>query len=84
MKKKICIVLADYYPDISEMLAEGSFRELQAAEKRRFEEERSLEEADGIIQANRRKFEEGERRKEQENRRRFEEGERRLRDQVDP
>ena len=33
MKKKICIVLADYYPDISNMLAEGSFRELQAAEK---------------------------------------------------
>jgi 6,7-dimethyl-8-ribityllumazine synthase len=32
MKKKICIVLADYYPDISNMLAEGSFRELQAAE----------------------------------------------------
>ena len=34
MKKKICIVLADYYPDISEMLVEGSFRELQAAENK--------------------------------------------------
>ena len=33
MKKKICVVLADYYPDISNMLVEGSFRELQAAEK---------------------------------------------------
>ena len=33
MKKKICLVLADYYPDISNMLVEGSFRELQAAEK---------------------------------------------------
>ena len=32
MKKKICIVLADYYPDISDMLAEGSFRELQKVE----------------------------------------------------
>ena len=32
-KKKICVVLADYYPDISNMLVEGSFRELQAAEK---------------------------------------------------
>ena len=32
MKKKICVVLADYYPDISNMLMEGSFRELQAAE----------------------------------------------------
>jgi 6,7-dimethyl-8-ribityllumazine synthase len=32
MKKKICVVLADYYPDISNMLYEGSFRELQAAE----------------------------------------------------
>jgi len=31
MKKKICLVLADYYPDISNMLVEGSFRELQAA-----------------------------------------------------
>ncbi len=33
MKKKICVVVADYYPDISNMLVEGSFRELQAAEK---------------------------------------------------
>ena len=33
MKKKICVILADYYPDISEMLLEGSFRELKAAEK---------------------------------------------------
>ena len=33
MKKKICVILADYYPDISEMLVEGSFRELKAAEK---------------------------------------------------
>ena len=33
MKKKICVVLADYYPNISNMLVEGSFRELQAAEK---------------------------------------------------
>ena len=33
MKKRICVVLADYYPDISNMLVEGSFRELQAAEK---------------------------------------------------
>ena len=32
MKKKICVVLADYYPDISNMLMEGSFRELKAAE----------------------------------------------------
>ena len=32
MKKKICVVIADYYPDISEMLVEGSFRELKAAE----------------------------------------------------
>ncbi len=31
-KKKICVVLADYYPDISNMLMEGSFRELKAAE----------------------------------------------------
>ena len=34
MKKKICVVLADYYPDISNMLVEGSFRELQAAENK--------------------------------------------------
>ena len=33
MKKKICVILADYYPDISEMLLEGSFRELKTAEK---------------------------------------------------
>ena len=33
MKKKICVILADYYPDISEMLLEGSFRELKAAKK---------------------------------------------------
>ena len=33
MKKKICVVLADYYPDISNMLVKGSLRELQAAEK---------------------------------------------------
>ncbi len=33
MKKRICVVLANYYPDISNMLVEGSFRELQAAEK---------------------------------------------------
>ena len=33
MKKKIYVVVADYYPDISNMLVEGSFRELQAAEK---------------------------------------------------
>ncbi|MAH02822.1 MAG: 6,7-dimethyl-8-ribityllumazine synthase [Candidatus Pelagibacter sp.] len=33
MKKKICLILADYYPDISNMLLEGSFRELQRAEK---------------------------------------------------
>ena len=32
MKKKICVVVADYYPDISNMLMEGSFRELKAAE----------------------------------------------------
>ena len=34
MKKKICVVLADYYPDISKMLVEGSFRALQAAENK--------------------------------------------------
>jgi len=34
MKKKICVVLADYYPDISKMLVEGSFRELQAAKNK--------------------------------------------------
>ena len=34
MKKKICVVLADYYPDISKMLVDGSFRELQAAENK--------------------------------------------------
>ena len=28
MKKKICIVLADYYPDITDMLVEGSTREI--------------------------------------------------------
>jgi len=33
MKKKICLILADYYPDISNMLLEGSFRKLQTAEK---------------------------------------------------
>ena len=33
MKKKICVILADYYPDISKMLLEGSFRELKTAEK---------------------------------------------------
>ena len=33
MKKKICVVIADYYPDISNMLVKGSLRELQAAEK---------------------------------------------------
>ena len=34
MKKKICVVIADYYPDISKMLLDGSFRELQAAESK--------------------------------------------------
>ena len=34
MKKKICLVIADYYPDISKMLLDGSFRELQAAESK--------------------------------------------------
>ncbi len=34
MKKKICIVIADYYPNISNMLVDGSFRELQAAENK--------------------------------------------------
>ncbi len=34
MKKKICVVLADYYPDVSEMLVKGLFRELQAAENK--------------------------------------------------
>jgi len=29
MKKKICIVAADYYPDISEMLLKGTFRALE-------------------------------------------------------
>jgi len=33
MKKKICVVIADYYPDISNMLVEGSFRKLRTAEK---------------------------------------------------
>ena len=33
MKKKICVILADYYPDISKMLLKGSFRELKTAEK---------------------------------------------------
>ena len=34
MKKKICVVIADYYPDISKMLLDGSFRELQATENK--------------------------------------------------
>ena len=34
MKKKICLVIADYYPDISKMLLDGSFRELQATENK--------------------------------------------------
>ena len=34
MKKKICIVLADYYPDITDMLVEGSTREILDAESK--------------------------------------------------
>ena len=32
MKKKICLVLADYYPDITNMLMEGSTRRILDAE----------------------------------------------------
>ena len=34
MKKKICIVLADYYPDITDMLVEGSNREILNAKSK--------------------------------------------------
>ena len=34
MKKKICIVLADYYPDITDMLVEGSTRKILDAESK--------------------------------------------------
>ena len=34
MKKKICTVLADYYPDITDMLVEGSTREILNAESK--------------------------------------------------
>jgi 6,7-dimethyl-8-ribityllumazine synthase len=34
MKKKICLVLADYYPDITNMLVEGSTREILDAESK--------------------------------------------------
>ncbi len=34
MKKKICVVLADYYPDVSEMLVKGLFRELKTAKNK--------------------------------------------------
>ena len=34
MKKKICLVLADYYPDITDMLVEGSTREILDAESK--------------------------------------------------
>ena len=32
MKKKICVVLADYYPNITDMLEKGFFREIQKEE----------------------------------------------------
>ena len=32
MKKKICVVLADYYPNITDMLEKGFFREIQKVE----------------------------------------------------
>ena len=32
MKKKICVVLSDYYPDITDMLEKGFFREIQKVE----------------------------------------------------
>ena len=34
MKKKFCLVLADYYPDITDMLVEGSTREILDAESK--------------------------------------------------
>ena len=34
MKKKICIVLADYYPDITDMLVKGSTRKILDAESK--------------------------------------------------
>ena len=34
MKKKICLVLADYYPDITNMLVQGSTREILDAESK--------------------------------------------------
>ena len=34
MKKKICLVLADYYPDITNMLMEGSTREILNAKSK--------------------------------------------------
>ena len=34
MKKKICIVLADYYPDITDMLLEGSTRKILDAKSK--------------------------------------------------
>ncbi len=34
MKKKICLVLADYYPDITNMLMEGSTRKILDAESK--------------------------------------------------
>ena len=34
MKKKICIVLADYYPNIADMLVAGSTREILNAESK--------------------------------------------------
>ena len=34
MKKKICIVIADYYPDITDMLVEGSTRKILDAESK--------------------------------------------------
>ena len=32
MKKKICVVLADYYPNIADMLEKGFFHEIQKVE----------------------------------------------------
>ena len=32
MKKKICIVIADYYPDISKMLLKGAYKALEKFE----------------------------------------------------
>ena len=32
MKKKICIIIADYYPDISKMLLKGAYKALKKCE----------------------------------------------------